>query len=268
MINITSQELSKLNQKSAKAESDIQQLNNKSAATDAFVSNVNGNVISIQNNILSAFQLSLVPVGSIHWFPTTNVPAGYLKLNGATLLRASYPSLWNYALNSGNLASSQAVKLQGQFGPGDGSLSFSLPDLRGVFVRSWADNGALDAGRSFGSFQDHQNLAHSHSVTDSGHSHIVSDPGHVHSVNDPGHSHQYNAVSSVTMRVARGTTSGAVQSISSSSWGTTASGTGIGIRSNSTNISIGLNGTGIGIQNQGGSEVRVKNIALLACIKF
>ena len=101
------------------------------------------------------------------------MPSGFLKLNGATLSRNTYFNLWNYALNSGILASSEGAKLQGQFGPGDGSSSFSLPDLRGVFVRSWADNGALDAGRTVGSFQDHQNLAHSHGVTDSGHSHAV-----------------------------------------------------------------------------------------------
>jgi microcystin-dependent protein len=270
----TSQELSRLTQKSTKAELDIQLLNTKTNSTDALVSIVNGkvailngNVTSIQS-VLNAFQLSLVPVGSIHWFPTTNVPAGFLKLNGAILSRSSYANLWNYALNSGNLASSEGVKSQGQFGPGDGSSSFSLPDLRGVFVRSWADNGALDAGRTVGSFQDHQNLAHSHGVTDSGHSHSVNDPGHAHGINDPGHAHQYSAVSQVNMRVAGGVASQAVDSISTSAWGTAGSGTGISIFASGTGIWLSSSNAGISIQNQGGSEVRVKNVALLACIKF
>jgi hypothetical protein len=74
--------------------------------------------------------------------------------------------LWRYANSSGALASSERLKQAGQFGPGDGSNTFSLPDLRGLSIRSWDDGKGIDPGRQLGSFQESQNLAHNHSITD------------------------------------------------------------------------------------------------------
>ena len=52
------------------------------------------------------------------------------------------------------------------FGVGDGSSTFALPDLRGQFIRGWANNGSTDASRVFGSTQTDQNKNHTH-TTDS-----------------------------------------------------------------------------------------------------
>lgn len=41
------------------------------------------------------------------------------------------------------------------FGSGDGSTTFNLPDLRGEFIRGWDDGRGVDSGRGFGSFQAH-----------------------------------------------------------------------------------------------------------------
>jgi len=39
------------------------------------------------------------------------------------------------------------------YGSGDGSTTFNLPDLRGEFVRGWDDGRGVDSGRGFGSAQ-------------------------------------------------------------------------------------------------------------------
>ena len=48
------------------------------------------------------------------------------------------------------------------FGSGNGRSSFNLPDLRGIFVRGWSDNGVLDEGRPFGSEQADEVKSHTH----------------------------------------------------------------------------------------------------------
>jgi microcystin-dependent protein len=128
----------------------------------------------------STLIISSIPVGSIHYFPAKDPPSGFLKLNGQIISRTNYSDLWNFVQSSGNLASSEITKQTGQFGPGDGISTFSLPDYRGLFLRSWDDGRNIDSGRIMGSFQESQNMAHNHSIIDSGHNHGISDPGHEH----------------------------------------------------------------------------------------
>ena len=106
-----------------------------------------------------------------------------------------------------------------------------MPDLRGQFVRGWDNTAGVDSGRAFASSQSDQNKSHNHSVTD---------PGHNHTIGNWGGSF--------------GGSSG-VQTFRSDVSGTNGS-----IIQNST--------TGISIQNDGGTEVRVKNYALMYVIKF
>lgn len=60
---------------------------------------------------------------------TETVPTGYLEINGATLLIASYPNLFN---------------LIGTLYGGDGVTTFKLPDFRGEFLRGWDHGRGLD----------------------------------------------------------------------------------------------------------------------------
>lgn len=104
-------------------------------------------------------------VGAIYTFPATSAPTGFLKANGALLSRVTYANLWAFAQASGNLAASDGAWLIGEFSPGDGSTTFRIPDLRGVFGRFWADNGATyDPGRAIGTVQTSQNLSHFHNA--------------------------------------------------------------------------------------------------------
>lgn len=75
---------------------------------------------------------------------------GWLKRNGATLLKADFPALWNYALHKG-LVGVWAVGTI-VFGNTSGT-QFKLPDTRGYFDRPWSDGAGMDSGRAFGSKQ-------------------------------------------------------------------------------------------------------------------
>lgn len=96
-------------------------------------------------------------VGKIE-FPTYIVQENHLKLNGALLLRASYPKLWEFAQNNSLVvteATWQAVDettgLQlksGLFSSGDGSTTFRLPDHRGMFYRVLDEGCGIDSESS------------------------------------------------------------------------------------------------------------------------
>jgi microcystin-dependent protein len=89
-----------------------------------------------------------LPAGSVIWFAANTAPTGYLKANGALVSRTTYAALF--------------TAIGTTFGVGDGSTTFALPDLRGEFVRGWADGRAVDTGRVFGSAQTDDFKSHTH----------------------------------------------------------------------------------------------------------
>lgn len=93
-----------------------------------------------------------VPVGSVFCMATTTVPSGYLECDGSDVSRATYSTLFS-AIGT-------------TWGNGDGSTTFTLPDLRGEFVRGWSNGRTgVDETRAFASAQGDQVKQHSHSFT-------------------------------------------------------------------------------------------------------
>lgn len=93
-------------------------------------------------------------VGMVGMFSGTTPPAGWIKVNGATLTRASYPDLWAYAQASGSIvAEASWASNSGKFSSGNGSTTFRIPDLRGEFPRFWDDARGVDSGRGLGVVQ-------------------------------------------------------------------------------------------------------------------
>lgn len=86
-----------------------------------------------------------MPVGSIHWCPYENPYPGCIMLNDQrqSLSRSTFSDLWDWiSANAGEaLAVSEAVAEDGQFGPGDGSTTFTLPKAAGYFLRA---KGGID----------------------------------------------------------------------------------------------------------------------------
>lgn len=89
--------------------------------------------------------------GEVAFFATAAAPAGWLICNGQTVSRATYAALFAAV---GEL-----------WGAGDWVSTFSVPDLRGEFLRG-ADLGrGADAGRALGSWQGDGFRSHSHPMT-------------------------------------------------------------------------------------------------------
>ncbi len=105
-------------------------------------------------SIVSISQFSISsPVGTVAAFASTNVPTGWIKCNGASLLRTTYARLF---ANIGVL-----------YGTADGT-HFNAPDLRGEFIRGWDDGRAIDSGRAIATAQSDLFKAHIHTVGISG----------------------------------------------------------------------------------------------------
>lgn len=112
-------------------------------STATLISNLTASV----NNLIAAGGL---PSGSVSFFASNTAPSGYLKANGAAVSRTAYASLF--------------AVIGTTFGGGDGVTTFTLPDLRGEFLRGWDDSRGVDSGRVFGSSQADDFKSHTHEV--------------------------------------------------------------------------------------------------------
>jgi len=110
---------------------------------------INGVLFDGTQNIEISDPNSGTPVGAILYYPSTNIPNGWLKCNGDTVSKTTYPLLFS--------------KLGYAYG-GSGD-NFRLPDLRGEFIRGWDDGRGVDVGRALGSLQTDMFKSHKHGIT-------------------------------------------------------------------------------------------------------
>lgn len=89
-----------------------------------------------------------VPTGGIAWFGDNTAPAGFLECDGSAVSRTTQSALFGVVGTT--------------FGAGDGSTTFNIPDLRGVFIRGWDNGRGVDTGRTFGTAQDDSIPDHTH----------------------------------------------------------------------------------------------------------
>lgn len=95
-----------------------------------------------------------VPTGTILDYTGRSAPDGYIIANGAELSRTTFNRLYQWAL-ANNLIKDQAsipTTAHAYYGTGDGSTTFTIPDLRGVFKRN-ADLASGRGGTSLGAYQ-------------------------------------------------------------------------------------------------------------------
>jgi hypothetical protein len=106
-----------------------------------------------------------IPTGIIAPLASSVIPSGWVRLDGASVSRVDYAALWAFAQTSGALAPSEGAKTAGQFGPGNGTTTFTLPNLEadgGYFIRP------ITAGRTNGNIQADALASHSHTASFSG----------------------------------------------------------------------------------------------------
>jgi phage-related tail fiber protein len=122
--------------------------------------------------LVAAAAAGATPAGTVSAFARNSAPSGWLKANGAAVLRASYPAL-DTAIYCGDGSNGTALFGYRCTNPASPSASRSttgpylvLPDLRGEFVRGWADGRAVDTGRAFGTAQSDALKDHEHDLYD------------------------------------------------------------------------------------------------------
>ena len=192
----------------------------------------NGGFLQTDGSGNLSFQIVAgVPTGAVFCVAVATIPTGYLECNGAAVSRTTYAALFSF--------------IGTQYGAGNGSSTFNLPDLRGEFVRGFDNGRGVDSGRSIGSSQSGQNLSHDHDADASATSN-VSDPGHRHPSrgygNDDDGGNQYTGSGNNDVR------SNAIEDAT----------TGISV---ATNVSID-------VDNDGGNEARPRNVAMMYIIRI
>ena len=169
-----------------------------------------------------------VPAGSVTCFAHSSVPSGWLECNGANVSRSTYATLF--------------AAIGTTWGTGDGSSTFTLPNCAGEFIRGWDNGRGVDSGRTFASAQSDQNKAHTHTTNSTSKTLTGYFPNGPH-----GSLNQH--------------TSGIFTESSSSFNEDTDQG------SNGRRTTIDATHTH-GTDSNGGTEVRVRNIAMMYIIKY
>ena len=96
--------------------------------------------------------VNAVPTGTILTYTGLSAPDGYIVANGAELSRTTFSKLFNWASSNGLIASSVPSTAHGYFGKGNGSTTFTIPDMRGVFTR-WGDLSSNRGGAGLRQYQ-------------------------------------------------------------------------------------------------------------------
>jgi microcystin-dependent protein len=172
----------------------------------------------------------LVPTGAVMPFAMNAAPSGWLAANGSAVSRTTYADLF--------------AAIGTTYGAGNGSTTFTLPDLRGYFVRGAGTNSDGVAAGTFGVKQADGVISHTHSGTTGG-----DFPDHTHTA--------YRTIS--TFKNGDREIDGDSRSVDD--WfaaNSTTSGASTGHQHNFTTSSQSPAGT---------TETRPRNIAMLYCIK-
>lgn len=125
-----------------------------SAVTPTELGYVSGVTSAIQTQI-NAISATTVPSGQISMYGGSSAPSGYLLCDGSAISRTTYAALF--------------TAISTTFGVGDGSTTFNVPDIRGIFVRGAGTHGTLTNanGTAFsgtlGTQQNDKMQGHAHS---------------------------------------------------------------------------------------------------------
>jgi microcystin-dependent protein len=115
-----------------------------------------------------------IPIGGlVMWAGTTAPAGGWLLCDGSAVSRTTYATLFSVIGTA--------------YGPGDGTTTFNLPDLRGRMPVGLGTHADVDVlGDNDGAALANRRAKHKHTVNDAGHGHSISDPGHTHTLPSEG----------------------------------------------------------------------------------
>jgi len=182
-----------------------------------------------------------VPTSAVFCVAVATVPTGYLECNGNAVSRTTYAAL--FAIIGTN------------YGTGDGSSTFNLPDLRGEFIRGFDNGKGTDSGRSIASSQSAQNASHNHSISLSGTTSTASLTGSITKISET-----FNSGGGTASGVF--TKTGGVNAANTPSRVDTSPAAGVDL-----NASHDHTFSASGTSGSQGSEARPRNIAMMYIIK-
>lgn len=235
---------------------------------------------SVANGWVDVFGNGFVPPGAVMSFATPAAPNGYLLCDGSAISRTTYASLFS-AIGTA-------------FGAGNGSTTFNVPDMRGMFVRGLDQGRGVDPGRTLSNTpQNPANLAHSHAISvvaNGAHTHALSASAdsagaHTHSVSGSTNSagaHTHTAPRAANNDVGNGSpnfttanglngTTAATNSAGSHTHTVSGTAASAGTHTHTvsgTATSAGSHTHDASATTEGAAESRPYNIALVYCIKF
>jgi microcystin-dependent protein len=102
--------------------------------------------------LAAAVQQLLVPAGAVQAFAMNSAPTGWLAADGTAVSRTDYAALF--------------TAIGTTYGVGDGSTTFALPDLRGIFVRGSGSQtiDSITYNKTFAAKETDDLKAHTHTV--------------------------------------------------------------------------------------------------------
>ena len=180
-----------------------------------------------------------VPTGAVFCMAVASVPSGYLECNGAAVSRTTFATLF--------------AVIGEQYGAGNGSSTFNLPDLRGEFIRGFDNGRGVDSGRSIATSQTADNQSHNHSINISGTANTKSLTGGIRKISEGFNAN--GSASGVFTKTQDGTNSITGSSSTSPVGGVDFDG--------SHDHTFSASGT----SGNNGSETRPRNIAMMYVIK-
>ena len=210
----------------------------------------NGGFLQTDGSGNLSFQIVAgVPTGSVFCLAVNTVPTGYVKCDGSSYSR------------TGTYAALFAI-IGTTYGAVDGN-NFNVPDLRGEFVRGFDDSRGVDSGRNVGTAQGGQNEQHNHPASSNA---SVSDSGHFHHSFKLGNAGQSRFNSTLNSNVTPASGTGAANLNEGYNIVSRSEEADVGKTSTKTtgvNVNVSTN-----TSNDGGSEARPRNIAMLYIIKI
>lgn len=229
-----------------------------------------GNVTNFKTQFIAMLRALVgVPVGGCIGVIGTTAPVGYLKINGAAVSTTTYASLATalYVGDANNATANWGYKCTDPANPSTTRSTtggyIKLPDFRGRHLRGLDDGAGIDTGRTIYIEQLDQVLTHTHSAsTDTQGSHTHT--GYTDVLG--GHSH---GLRQWAVQVT-GTLAGAGMGIQGNGVEQSQGGTEYaGDHQHSTQTyASGSHAHNVTITATGGSENRVRNMAVLWCVKY
>lgn len=157
----------------------------KNGSSFSLANGVNGDFLQVLSGSIQ-FNSTIpggIPTGTVVPFAATTTPSGWVICDGGLYGRTALdpspqPNLFSVIGTT--------------YGAGDGLTTFSVPDLRGVFVRGFDNGRGLDPLRVFGTQQADSFKSHNHSgntgLFNATHTHAFSGTT---GVDSPDHTHTY-----------------------------------------------------------------------------